>query len=213
MNSINVYGVASEYAKEIFETCKRLGILYRAVDNLGTANPDLGFIYSSIEEEGVALIVAPGNPTFRAQAVASSWLDKKPIFVSLIDPSSVLSSTAKVGCGVYVNALVSVGSNADISCHANLNRSSSIGHDTRIGAFSSVGPGAIVCGSVIIGRETLIGAGAIVLPGLEIGDNCVIGAGSIVTKNLPSDTVALGSPAKVVGKTKEKSGQTGCPRC
>lgn len=213
MKTINVFGVASDYAKEIYETCNRLGIPYRSVDNLGIANTDLGILYHSIEQEGEPLIVAPGNPTFRAQAVAASWTDKKPLFVSLIDPTSVLASSAKVGCGVYVNALVSVGSNSDIACHANLNRSSSIGHDCTVGAFSSIGPGAIVCGSVKIGRETLIGAGAIVLPGLEIGNNCIIGAGSLVTKDLPSDTVALGSPAKVVGKTKEKSDQMGCPQC
>jgi serine acetyltransferase len=34
--------------------------------------------------------------------------------------------------------------------------------------------------------------------GVTIGDNCIIGAGSIVTKNIPSNSVAAGMPARVI---------------
>ena len=52
--------------------------------------------------------------------------------------------------------------------------------------------------NVKIGSNVFIGAHSIVLPGVTIGDNVIIGAGSIVSRNIPSDSVALGSPAKVV---------------
>ena len=51
---------------------------------------------------------------------------------------------------------------------------------------------------VIIGNNVWIGGGAILLPGVTIGDNVVIGAGSVVTKDIPSNTVALGNPCRVV---------------
>lgn len=51
---------------------------------------------------------------------------------------------------------------------------------------------------VIIGNNVWIGGGAILLPGVHIGDNVVIGAGSVVTKDIPSNTVACGSPCRVV---------------
>ena len=38
----------------------------------------------------------------------------------------------------------------------------------------------------------------IVCPGVTIGDNTVVGAGAVVTKDLPSDVVAVGNPARVV---------------
>ena len=50
----------------------------------------------------------------------------------------------------------------------------------------------------IIGNNVWIGGGAILLPGVHIGDNVVIGAGSVVTKDIPSNTVACGSPCRVV---------------
>lgn len=51
---------------------------------------------------------------------------------------------------------------------------------------------------VTIGDSVWIGGGAIIMPGVTIGDNVVIGAGSVVTRDIPSGTVALGSPCRVV---------------
>lgn len=53
-------------------------------------------------------------------------------------------------------------------------------------------------GKVSIGDRVFIGAGSIILPGVNIGDNSVIGAGSVVTKNIPSNVVAAGNPARVL---------------
>ncbi len=49
-----------------------------------------------------------------------------------------------------------------------------------------------------IGNNCWFGCNVIVLSGVNVGDNCVIGAGSIVTKDIPSNSLALGAPAKVI---------------
>jgi maltose O-acetyltransferase len=49
-----------------------------------------------------------------------------------------------------------------------------------------------------VGNNVWIGGNVIVLPGVTIGDNVVIGAGSIVTKDIPSNSVAVGNPCKVI---------------
>jgi acetyltransferase-like isoleucine patch superfamily enzyme len=53
---------------------------------------------------------------------------------------------------------------------------------------------------ITIEDGTWIGANVVVLAGVTIGKNCVIAAGSIVTKNIPSFSVAIGNPARVVKK-------------
>lgn len=45
-----------------------------------------------------------------------------------------------------------------------------------------------------------IGMGVIVLPGVTIGEGSVIGAGAVVTKDIPPNTLAVGSPAKPIRK-------------
>lgn len=53
-------------------------------------------------------------------------------------------------------------------------------------------------GLVNIGNNVFIGAESIILPGVTIGDDVVIGAGSVVTKDISSNSVAVGNPARVV---------------
>lgn len=48
-----------------------------------------------------------------------------------------------------------------------------------------------------IEENAWIGANVVVLPGVTIGKNSIIGAGSIVTRDIPSDVVAFGAPARV----------------
>lgn len=48
---------------------------------------------------------------------------------------------------------------------------------------------------------------AIVLQGLTIGDSVVVDAGSVVTKDITSNSIAVGNPARVVGRvTTERYG-------
>lgn len=49
-----------------------------------------------------------------------------------------------------------------------------------------------------IGRCCFIGAHAILMPGITIGDSVIVGAGSVVTKSVPSGTIVVGNPARVL---------------
>lgn len=49
-----------------------------------------------------------------------------------------------------------------------------------------------------IGDDCWLGGGAIVCPGVRIGAHTVVGAGAVVTRDLPSDCVAAGNPARIL---------------
>ena len=51
---------------------------------------------------------------------------------------------------------------------------------------------------ITIGNNVWIGGSTTILPGVTIGDNVTIGAGSIVVKNIPSNVVVAGNPAKII---------------
>ena len=58
-------------------------------------------------------------------------------------------------------------------------------------------------GKVKIGNNVWLGENVTILKGVTIGDNVIIGIGSVVTKDIPSNSVAVGIPAKVVGSYEE----------
>lgn len=49
-----------------------------------------------------------------------------------------------------------------------------------------------------VGKRCFIGANAIIMCGVTIGDEVVVGAGSIVTKDVPSNSIVAGNPAKII---------------
>lgn len=51
---------------------------------------------------------------------------------------------------------------------------------------------------VKIGDNCWIGGKAVICPGVTIGDNVTIGAGAVVTKDVPSNVVVAGNPAKTI---------------
>ncbi len=53
-------------------------------------------------------------------------------------------------------------------------------------------------GRIVIGDNCWLGANVVVCPGVTIGEGCVIGAGSVVTRDIPANSLAVGSPCRVL---------------
>jgi len=73
-----------------------------------------------------------------------------------------------------------------------------ITHDGGTLVLRHIVPDLELTKPIIVGDNVYIGMHSIVLPGVEIGDDVIIGAGSVVTKNIPSNTVAVGVPARPI---------------
>ena len=51
---------------------------------------------------------------------------------------------------------------------------------------------------IVLGRNVWVGSNATILQGVTIGDNAVVAAGAVVTKDVPSDTIVGGIPARPI---------------
>ena len=134
-------------------------------------------------------------------------------------PNIVLGSGVRIGRGCALNA---VGGSLVLGDRVALNRNVVLGADRgtiRLGRNVLVGMNTVmraadhrfdatpavpiieqghVEGSIEIGDDVWIGANVVLVAGAVVGDHCVIGAGSVVDAAIPSCSVAVGAPARVV---------------
>lgn len=125
---------------------------------------------------------------------------------------------------------VVIGDNSLIAINVKVGYETVIGHHTRIMDLTNVagnailgnnifiGPGVMMGNDNSMGREgaeysstgpiiedwVTIGMNASILPNVHIGRDSIIAAGSVVTRDVPSGTVVMGSPARVVRNTTEE---------
>lgn len=91
-------------------------------------------------------------------------------------------------------SLVSIGNDVD------MNRNFTImTHDYSHKVFVPIyGEFLSSSGPVTIGNNVYFGVNVTILKNVSIGDNCIIGACSVITKSIPSNSVAVGSPCRVL---------------
>ena len=113
---------------------------------------------------------------------------------------------------VYVKLYkMNIDKSAKISFSSKLDKTNPKG--VYIGSESYIAGGAIVFThdysrairvDTHIGEKCFIGANVIVMAGINIGNEVVVGSGSVVTKDIPSNCIVVGNPARIIKNIKTK---------
>jgi len=131
---------------------------------------------------------------------ASAKIEK---FVNLY--GCTIEEDVSVGPFVEIQKNALIGKGSKVSSHSFICSGVSLGENTFVGhgvmfindIFSdSDSINEWKKRETIIGKNVRIGSNSTILP-VVIGDNTIIGAGSVVTKNIPSNSIAYGNPAKI----------------
>ncbi|MFD1610303.1 LnmK family bifunctional acyltransferase/decarboxylase [Sphingomonas tabacisoli] len=98
-----------------------------------------------------------------------------------------------------------IGEGVMLSRHARLDNTNPRG--VHIGDYTALAPACSILThdfvnnrhiDTYIGSNCFIGTGAVVLAGVRIGDHCVVAAGSVVMSDVPSHSMVMGVPARIV---------------
>lgn len=197
-------GVESIYSSELLESLQSRGLSVACGLLLGEPEWDItGIDVINIKDVTAELVALPAivpwvTPGFKWEKVKAAKSLGFTIFPALVDLHANCASNSIVKRGAYLNAGATLGAYSLMGEFASLNRNSSVGHHSQLEGYVSIGPGATVSARCHIGAGTMVGAGSVVVPGTSVGANCVIAAGSVVTKNLPSNSLVRGNPARLV---------------
>lgn len=132
---------------------------------------------------------------FFSNAYELGALFRKYYGVKIGNNSRFTGSDVSFGSEPY---LVEIGDNVTITHGVRFQT-----HDGGVGILRKEHPGMNVFGRIKVGNNVFIGEEVMIMYGVTIGDNVVIGAKSLVTKDVPSNSVAVGIPAKVIKSLEE----------
>lgn len=145
----------------------------------------------------VACTVAIGDPRVRRRVVRrlEGWGIEFPC---LVHPSVVMHRSVVMQDGVILCAGNILTVEIRLGRHVHLNLLNTVGHGAVLGDFCTIYPGVNISGDVTLHEGVSMGTGSEIIQGLGVGAGSVVGAGATVVRDLPSNVVAVGSPAKPI---------------
>lgn len=149
----------------------------------------------------IKFVIAIGDNRIRKMIADMLKISEKE-FLTVIHPTSIVSQSVKIGNGTVVMPNTIINADTIIGNHCIVNSGSVVEHDSILEDFVHVCPNSTITGTVKIGEGCMVGSGATIIPNKRIGEWTTIGAGATVTDDLPSNCVAVGTPAKI--KIKDK---------
>lgn len=122
-----------------------------------------------------------------------------------VGPFSRLRPDTVLADDVYIGNFAEV-KNSRIGAGTRIGHHSYIG-DAFVGKRVNIGAGTVTCNfdgaakhRTVIGDEALIGSATMLVAPIEVGERARTGAGAVAISDIPADTTAVGSPARLVGE-------------
>lgn len=128
----------------------------------------------------------------------------------------------QIGSHVRVGTLSDIQGYCTLGNHVHLHSNVHIGQQSVVDEYAWIFPYVILTNDPTPPSELLVGVhvepfavittGCVVMPGLTIGKDALVGGGAVVTKDVPSESIVVGNPAKVIGNVRKiKNHITGEP--
>lgn len=140
-------------------------------------------------------VVGIGAPRTR-RLIAERLEHESFTSATLVHPAASYGFGVTLGAGTILCAGARLTTNISLGRHVHVNLNVTIGHDTTIGDFVSMNPLASISGDCTLHDDVLIGVAGVVLNGLAIGPGSTVGGSACVVRDVPSETVVKGVPAR-----------------
>ena len=158
---------------------------------------------NQFDKHSVEFIIGVGEPEIR-EKIANEITCMGYHLATLIHLNVHIPDSTKIGDGVVICSNAFISCDVTIGNNAYIQPNALVGHNTTIGNNSVISPSVNIAGGCQIGFNTYIGMNASVKEETNIGDNTIIGMASVVIRDIPSEMIALGNPARPMKKNEDK---------
>lgn len=141
--------------------------------------------------------VAVGENAVR-RAIAERIVTSGRRLATVVHPHTSISPRAEIGAGTIAVAGCVANAGARVGQGVILNTLSSVGHDGVVEDYAQIAPGVNLGGGSVIERGAFLGMGVKVVPLVRVGAWSIVGAGSVVLRDLPPRSFCYGTPARVI---------------
>ena len=120
---------------------------------------------------------------------------------TFVGENTEIGDNVRIGSLVHLDSNVTIGENTSVQGNAHISRLSRIGKNVFIGpsvTFTNdpYPPSKRLVG-ITIGDNVVLGARSVIRAGVTIGKNSVVAMGATVTRDVPEDSVVMGTPATI----------------
>ena len=121
--------------------------------------------------------------------------------LSIVDPSAIVpDGFCQVGPGSMICPLAQLSADTTLGRNCILLPNSFVGHDTVLEDYVSIANNACIGANNHIGFGTHVGTNASTREKVRIGKYSVVGMGAVVLRDVETETIVIGSPAKPLRK-------------
>lgn len=150
------------------------------------------------EISGKNFVVAIGNNIARLN-IMTRINELGGFTPTLIHPSAIISPSAEIGIGVYIQANAYIWTKVKIDDFCIISPGVVIDHHSTVGKACLVSTLSGIGASISIGEKVFIGMGCTIVTGVNnVGENSIIGAGAVVLNDTDKNSVYAGVPAKKI---------------
>lgn len=141
-------------------------------------------------------VVAVGEPSDR-ERLFEKLLENDIAVTVLVDPSAVVSPSARIGLGSIICEYSLVHANAIVEPNCLIQPFSAVAHDSRVGYHSVLSTFSVVGGNAVLGRRVFAGMHSSLKEKLTVGNDVIIAMGATVFQDLPDGVTVVGNPARI----------------
>lgn len=196
------------YARDAYGTEREIAFLDDDRNKTG-ATIDGARVAGTVSEwerrEGDEVVLAIGNTDVRMR-IQLELSGRGARFGTIAHPRAYVAASATIEAGCVLAPFAFVGPAAKLGAHTALNVYASVGHDAQTGMACVLSPYATLNGNARLDDAVFLGTHATVGVGVKVGSRSQVAAGSVVYRDVASNSLAAGNPARareIYGKTSE----------